>query len=67
MNEVTFRVDRYDNEENVVGYTEHVFQTEGCLQDMVDNFKDFLVGMTFTYVEQVIAIKEGGDEVASEQ
>lgn len=67
MNEVTFRVDRYDNEDNVVGYTEHVFQTEGCLQDMVDNFKDFLVGMTFTYVEQVIAIKEGGDEVASEQ
>ena len=67
MNEVTFRVDRYDNEDNVVGYTEHVCQTEGCLQDMVDNFKDFLVGMTFTYVEQVIAIKEGGDEVASEQ
>lgn len=67
MDEVTFRVDRYDNEGNVVGYTEHVFQTEGCLQDMVDNFKDFLVGMTFTYVEQVVAIKEGGDEVASER
>lgn len=49
------------------GYTEHVFQTEGCLQDMVDNFKDFLVAMTFTYVEQVVAIKDDGNEVASER
>lgn len=66
-NEITFRVDRYNMDGEIDGYTEHVFQTEGCLQDMVDNFKDFLVAMTFTYVEQVVAIKDDGNEIASER
>jgi len=65
-NEVTFRVDRYNMDGEIDGYTEHVFQTEGCLQDMVDNFRDFLVAMTFSYVTNVIAVKDGGGEVSSE-
>lgn len=66
MDEVTFRVDNYDDEGNIVGYTEHMFKTEGCLHDMVTNFKDFLRGMSFSYVESVIAVKDDGQEVGSE-
>jgi|TARA_B100000902_G_C26952437_1_gene736498 hypothetical protein len=66
MDEVTFRVENYDDEGNVIGYTEHVFQTEGCLYDMVTNFKDFLRGMSFSYVDSVIAVKDDGQEVGSQ-
>ena len=66
MNEITFRVDRYNKDGEIDGYTEHVFQTEGCLYDMVTNFKDFLRGMSFSYVDSVIAVKDDGQEVGSQ-
>ena len=31
MDEVKFKVERYDDEGNMIGYVEHCFQTEGCL------------------------------------
>ena len=37
MDEVKFKVERYDDEGNMIGYVEHCFQTEGCLYDMLTN------------------------------
>ena len=66
MDEVKFKVERYDDEGNMIGYVDHCFQTEGCLYDMLTNFKDFMRGMSFSYVDKIIAVKDDGQEVGSE-
>jgi|TARA_B110000858_G_C17769663_1_gene458917 hypothetical protein len=66
MDEVTFRVDRWDDDGNYLGSTEQKFMTEGYLVDMNQNYLDFLRGMSFGYVDDVIAIKNDGVEVGTE-
>ena len=66
MDEVTFRVDRWDDDGNYLGSTEQKFMTEGYLVDMNQNYLDFLRGMSFGYVDDVISIKNDGVEVGTE-
>ncbi len=63
---ITFRCDSYDEEGNREGYTEHSFNTESYLPDMLSNFHYFLQGMGFTYVKDVYAVKRDGQEVGGE-
>lgn len=66
MDNVTFRVERYDDDGTYIGHVEHTFQSEGHLSEMLFNFKAFLQGMTFGYVSSVYAVKNDGQEVGEE-
>jgi len=66
MDNVTFRIDRYDDDGEYIGHVEHTFQCEGYLSEMLFNFKAFLQGMTFGYVKNVYAVKDDGEEVGEE-
>jgi len=66
MDEVTYTVNSYDDDGNITRSVEVSFQSEGYLVDYLANFQAFLQGCTFGYVENVIAIKDDGEEVGTE-
>lgn len=39
---------------------------EGCLRDVVIEFRNFLHAMGYTYVDAVVVVKDAGGEVSSE-
>jgi hypothetical protein len=64
-NSVTFTYRSYDSNGNLDAYVERSIHGENAesLATVLDTFRYFLHGMTFTYVENVAALDDNGEDI----
>lgn len=56
----------YDEDGDIQREIEHTFSTEGYLPDMLREYKNFLQGVSFNYVQELYAVKDDGGEIGEE-
>lgn len=64
---ITFTYHQYDTEGRIISKVERVIRNEDAeyLPSILEAFMFFLQGMTFTYVDNVVAVHESGNETSA--
>ena len=65
-NRVKLTYTSYDEDGDIQREIEHTFSTEGYLPDMLREYKNFLQGVSFNYVQELYAVKDDGGEIGEE-
>lgn len=65
---IRFTYNQYDDEGNTVARVERIIRNDEAeyLPSILSAFRYFLQGMTYTYIDNVVAVSEKGKEFSSE-